>query len=242
MPLDQQTRTESNVESNNSSDRQSNLRDSVSNQDMENYIRDNRNSGIINSFREQFGDLEIVDNDNVVASSAQTAAAAASETASQNEPEDTLPRRIAAPAFGTYELPLVAQRVFARIDADNNGYLSRTELAGAVQSTEFQGQDAQMVAGLYAGREELQTISNDEWGFENDGITMADITLGAEIRSQGGSPAGIDTLMEYVRRTQESDENRIVEGLYGDPNDAIASIDPNAATSGIATSSPASLH
>lgn len=73
-------------------------------------------------------------------------------------------------------------RLFGKIDKDGDGYLSESELASAVQSEEFKGKDAQVVAALYKSQDDIEELSNDEFGDENDGITKADLEKLEEVR------------------------------------------------------------
>jgi len=68
-----------------------------------------------------------------------------------------------------------AERLFDQLDRDSDGYLSESELAHAVQSEKYTGKDAQVVAALYRNQDDLEELSNDEFGDENDGITRADL-------------------------------------------------------------------
>jgi Ca2+-binding EF-hand superfamily protein len=68
-----------------------------------------------------------------------------------------------------------ALKIFDRIDANGDGFLSDKELATAVQNDQFKGKDAQVLAGLYRGREGLRNLSDDEFGRETTGVTRADI-------------------------------------------------------------------
>ncbi len=70
-----------------------------------------------------------------------------------------------------------SEALFDKIDTDHDGFLSQKELSGAVQSDQYKGEDAQVVAALYDNRNKLQKLSNDEWGPENDGITRADLAI-----------------------------------------------------------------
>lgn len=73
-------------------------------------------------------------------------------------------------------------RVFDKIDKDGDGYLSESELAAAVQSEDFKGRDAQVVAALYRNQDDIEELSNDEIGDENDGITKKDLEKLDEIQ------------------------------------------------------------
>ncbi len=77
-----------------------------------------------------------------------------------------------------------SNRLFDKIDKDGDGFLSESELAQAVQSEDYKGRDAQIVAALYKGRSKIEDLSNDEWGPENDGITRKDLLKLEELRQK----------------------------------------------------------
>ncbi len=68
-----------------------------------------------------------------------------------------------------------ARTVFHRIDRDNDGYLSKGELTKAFHDPQFKGREAAAVVTLGVHREELQALHDDEFGTENDGVTLADL-------------------------------------------------------------------
>lgn len=68
-----------------------------------------------------------------------------------------------------------SEALFDKIDTNHDGFLSTEELGTAVKSGQYKGEDAQVVAALFDNREKLQELSNDEWGFENDGVTRKDL-------------------------------------------------------------------
>ncbi|MBX3076678.1 hypothetical protein KF913_22400 [Candidatus Obscuribacterales bacterium] len=101
---------------------------------------------------------------------------------------DYNPRVAANPGLVTSEdFSKEALRLFDTIDGDKDGHLSDKELADAVQSDKFTGKDAQVVAALYAGRDELEELSNDEYGDENDGPTKKDLEAFETLRKTDAS-------------------------------------------------------
>lgn len=69
-----------------------------------------------------------------------------------------------------------AIELFERLDKNKNGFLSETELADAVESDQFNGKDAQVLAALYRAQDGLEELSNDEFLDENSGVTRNDLT------------------------------------------------------------------
>lgn len=66
-------------------------------------------------------------------------------------------------------------RLFDKLDKDADGFLSESELATAVQSEEYTGKDAQVVAALYRATEDIEELSDDEYFDEDNGITKKDL-------------------------------------------------------------------
>lgn len=85
------------------------------------------------------------------------------------------------PALDSQSFAPRAKEIFSKVDKDGNGYMSKDELAKAVQDKQFTGQDAQVIAALYDKCGDLQKLSNDEFGWENDGVTQKDLDKFAEI-------------------------------------------------------------
>lgn len=64
---------------------------------------------------------------------------------------------------------------FDDIDRDGDGFISREEIDMVCSDPVFTGQQAAAIAALRRVLHELEEISNDEVGWENDGVTRADI-------------------------------------------------------------------
>jgi len=67
------------------------------------------------------------------------------------------------------------RRNFHRIDKNGNGFLSKAEINQALSDPAFTGADAAAVATLHKLVSSLQKLSNDEFGPENDGLTLSDL-------------------------------------------------------------------
>jgi Calpain family cysteine protease len=105
-----------------------------------------------------------------------------------------------------------AQALFSQIDADGNGFLSAGEIDAAVVDRSYRGPDAAVVATLNQLAGELEELSDDEWGDENDGPTLADLTA----YERTGAVAG--GLRERVEGRYAYGASRIAAGspdLYG---------------------------
>lgn len=68
-----------------------------------------------------------------------------------------------------------ARALFGRLDKDRDGYLSEAEIDAAMIDRSIRGDEAAVVATLKELRGDLEELSDDEWGDENDGVTMADL-------------------------------------------------------------------
>ena len=75
-----------------------------------------------------------------------------------------------------------AEKRLSTWDLDQNGFLSRAELEKVAQDPNVKGLDAAVLMSLLKNLDEIQGLSNDEYGFENDGITGKDL---GELRKLG---------------------------------------------------------
>lgn len=73
------------------------------------------------------------------------------------------------------DLKRLFDKNLCRLDADGDGFVSESEVDAAMKDKSFTGQDAQLVAVLKKHQDDLEELSNDETGDENDGVTAADI-------------------------------------------------------------------
>ncbi|MBA3857805.1 MAG: hypothetical protein C0507_12930 [Cyanobacteria bacterium PR.3.49] len=102
-----------------------------------------------------------------------------------------------------------AHKNFATLDADSDGYVTRAEidetLSGGVSAS-----DAAKLQDLRARMGDLEELSDDEFGDENDGFTHEDLRLAAQA--------------EAVSLTGERAERRAEEGDDG-PSDAPVTVE-----------------
>lgn len=70
-----------------------------------------------------------------------------------------------------------------KIDADKDGHISRDELDKAIQAADPKSEDAKALQKIKEQFDDLQSKSNDEWGFENDGVTTEDLLRNAMEKS-----------------------------------------------------------
>jgi len=69
----------------------------------------------------------------------------------------------------------VARARFAAWDRDGDGFVSRAEANALMLDPRITGDEAAAVAALHKAVEDLEELSNDELGDENDGLTRADL-------------------------------------------------------------------
>lgn len=112
-------------------------------------------------------------NGEISTTEAQSAGFAAEDTGAINEAYHSHVSEPSAVVFSTGNLQF--QSIFRRVDANNDGFMSSTELNTAVHSSNFRGHDAALVAALYKKVSDVEEYSDDEWGDENDGITLNDL-------------------------------------------------------------------
>jgi hypothetical protein len=105
-----------------------------------------------------------------------------------------------------------AQALFPTLDDDHDGYLSSAEIDNAVTDASIRGPDAAVVATLNQLAGDLEELADDEWGDENDGVTLADLVA---YERTGNVPGG---LRERVESRYAYSVDRIAQGsplLYG---------------------------
>jgi hypothetical protein len=105
-----------------------------------------------------------------------------------------------------------AQALFPTLDDDSDGYLSSAEIDNAVTDASFRGPDAAVVATLNQLASELEELADDEWGDENDGVTVADLLAYERTGNVSGG------LRERVEGRYAYSVDRVAQGsslLYG---------------------------
>lgn len=121
------------------------------------------------------------------------------------QPEGGVNAKLPVPEQQTFEQRL---RVLAStIDSDDNGFISQEELLQKLQDPSIQGADAALVAALFRYIEDLEELHDDEFGDENDGITLQDFQ----------NLATDETLSNYLNWTYEQGLTRLEQ--YSDHRD-----------------------
>ncbi len=115
-----------------------------------------------------------------------------------------------APAPGSDRFVDRALSNFDDWDADSNGYLSDSEIASAVNDSGNTGADASAAAALHHNQGNLEELSNDEWGDEDDGVTKRDLAEYSRQLDNGGNAVTRSTEFGYNdgnRRIQETNRD-----------------------------------
>ena len=132
-------------------------------------------------------------------------------------------------------LKRLADKNFARLDSDGDGFISKSELDVAMVNPAFKGEDAQLIGALKRHREALQQLSDDEWGPENDGITRKDIEEFSKLLSKSNKSDSETNLVGDIDRdlyrSGQSLESANHE-LFADKANPVASVSPEAVKQG----------
>lgn len=112
---------------------------------------------------------------------------------SRGPSEEPLP----APVEGEDRFVDRAIENFDAWDTDDNGHLSESEVAAAVNDSDNTGGDAAAAAALHHRQDEIEELSDDEWGDENDGVTLRDL---AEYNSRLGTDDDTVRSTEFAYR------------------------------------------
>jgi len=115
----------------------------------------------------------------------------------------------------------IALKIFDRVDSDQNGYLSKSELATAEADETYDMVEHYTIANLHENVDSIQVLKNDEWGWENDGITRGDLRE-REVRSRSAATAATSSeswadtrfWMFDTDRNRKLSRTEIMAGLY----------------------------
>lgn len=87
---------------------------------------------------------------------------------------------------------------FARWDTDSDGWLSLPELNEHLANPALQGDDAAALSALHHKIADLEELSNDEVGDENDGVTVADLRAYEQGRAATPDPSVASVEAEHA--------------------------------------------
>lgn len=117
-----------------------------------------------------------------------------------------------------------AEKNFAKLDKDGNGFLEIGEIEIAQSNKKLSAPDRNALKQLRAAYARLQQESNDEWFWENDGITRKDLKVFAnQIDGLKQDQAAADNAMKIADRTYRGIRDQSSTELFGGmkPKDAI---------------------
>ncbi len=119
---------------------------------------------------------------------------------------------------------------FKKADSDGDGFLSEKELDAALATAG--DSDKQALEYLKKNFDKVQSTSNDEFGFENDGITRKDITDNAKASRETDEAKLVREVNHDIESTAEGQHGTVVRDLYADKDNPINSINPEAIKQG----------
>ena len=109
-------------------------------------------------------------------------------------------------------------RRFVDLDTNRDGFISKDDVNRALQDAAFTADDAAMVATLKGALGDLESLSADELGWENDGITRADITEYDRIRSRDPKQTAIVKIQRRFAFAKSKIAARSANLFDGDPD------------------------
>lgn len=143
------------------------------------------------------------------------------------------------------ELPAAFDRVFGRIDTNNDKMLSLQELAIAVGDASFTSKDAQALAALYKTKWNLAKLHDDKDG-DRSGVSVGDIealktaitdvTVATDIddrRTPTRLEMVISVAKDAIQRTSDSQQPEISKELFANSVDPLESIRASAIAQGM---------
>jgi hypothetical protein len=91
---------------------------------------------------------------------------------------------------------------FSELDSDDDGFISKDDVNRALQDPTFTGADAAMIATLKVTLGDLQSLSDDEFGWENDGVTRADLTAYDRLRERNSDHKTVKTVAARFKKSK----------------------------------------
>lgn len=122
---------------------------------------------------------------------------------------------------------------FRKVDADGNGFIEMREVERALQSSGISDQERAALQYMRDKHNDIEDSSNDEWFWENNGITRADIaSWQAHVDQKGDDAELVGGAFYAMYRTSESQTGEVNRNLFADAADPINSINPDAIRQG----------
>lgn len=153
-------------------------------------------------------------------------------------PEACSPRQSADLNMRTEDVVQWTNQHFDELDSDRDGFINNIEIETAMENQCYTGPDAQALTALHRERENIEELSNDEWGDENDGITRADMTeLGTQVAlMRAGNATDAQQLIDDIDTECTLSAliiNNSSHDLWGGAADPLDNIRPEAITQGV---------
>jgi len=165
---------------------------------------------------------------------------AAEKPAAPRDPQTERPAK--APVADAPQAPVIKAtasdlaRLFAnnfdRLDSDGDGFVSEAEIDRAMASSKFKGVDALLVDVLKRHRRELQSLSNDEWGPETNGVSRADMKEFEALCRSGSKVELVQDVDKTLQRAQQSLDRATCREAFSNPANPLESIKPEAIIQG----------
>lgn len=113
---------------------------------------------------------------------------------------------------------------FKQLDKNKDGFVDEDEIDRAMNDPDYKGKDAQMIAVMKEHRKEIQNLSDDEVGFENDGITKADMDRLSKIAARGADNDEEKDTLKGVEKSLKSTSHQLKESrkLFPEGKDSIS--------------------
>jgi Ca2+-binding EF-hand superfamily protein len=105
------------------------------------------------------------------------------------------------PQLNAKDFSQEAQIVLAKIDTAHNGYVTKEQLAQAMQNPAFTGQEAQALAAMYQNFDKLHNLSGDEGLFRISAISVNDLNKFQTVQAQQNQIVSDAITMKYWTQT-----------------------------------------
>lgn len=132
---------------------------------------------------------------------------------SENKSVQLMSASMAPPPEGRASFSLLTETFkngFSKLDSDNNGYVSHEEVSSARLSDRwfnFSQNERLLINQLFNHDRALQSLSNDEWGWERSGVTLRDMMALEKLASTNRKSELIDAIKSELERPRLSPED-----------------------------------
>ena len=130
------------------------------------------------------------------------------------------------------DLQALFDKNFDRLDTDKDGFVSGKEIDNAMASSEFHGKDALLLDVLKKHKGDLESLSNDEWGPETNGVSRADMAAFEELRKSDSASELATGVDKTLTRAEEALDRARCREPFADPANPVASIKPESIVQG----------